>query len=64
MDHWHLFSDIEPEVHDIAVLHNILLAFKPHQPFFLGACFTIRGDVIIIGDDFGPDESFFEVASG
>ncbi len=32
--------DIKTEVHDIAIFDKIFLAFKSHQTFFLGTCFT------------------------
>lgn len=32
----HDYLHIETEVHHIAILDHIFLAFQPHQPFFLG----------------------------
>jgi len=38
-------------VHDIAVLHDILLAFQAHLARFSSTRFAFAGDVIVIGDD-------------
>ncbi len=35
-----LFSNIESEMHYVAVLDDVLFSFKSHQAFFLGARLT------------------------
>ena len=48
-------------MHDIAVLDDVFLAFEAHFAGFLGALFAVVGDEIVVADDFGADEAFFEV---
>ena len=48
-------------MHDVPVLHHIVLAFKPHLAGVLGALLALRDDEIVIGDGFGPDEALLEI---
>ena len=53
--------DIETEMHDVAVLHDIILAFGPHLARVLGGLFAAQCDEIIIGDGLGADEAALEI---
>src|SRR5580704_16676301 len=55
-------SDVEPEMHDIAIGDNIFGAFEPHLAGILGALLAAIGDKIVIGDRFGADEALLEIA--
>ena len=52
---------IKPEVHDVAVGDDILLAFQPELAGFARAGFALVGDVIGIGNGFGADKALFKV---
>ena len=52
---------IEPEVHDVAVLHHIFLAFQPEFAGLARAGFAVAGDIIGIGDGFGADIALLEI---
>ena len=54
-------SDVEEEVHDVAVLNDVVLAFGAHLAGFLSALFTLEGDEVFVGDRLGADEAAFEV---
>src|SRR5689334_18614321 len=54
-------SDVEPEVHDVAFADDVFLAFQAQLAGFLAALFAFVGDVVLVGDDLGADEAFFEV---
>ena len=40
-------SDVEQEVHHVAVLHDVLLAFQPHLAGLLRALLALAGDVVV-----------------
>src|SRR5690242_14612004 len=52
---------VEPEMHDVAVRHDIVLAFQPQLAGIARAGLAAQGDVIGIGDGLGPDETLFEI---
>ena len=52
---------VKAEQHDVAVLHHIFLAFQTHQSLFLGSRHRAARHQIVIGDNFGTDESLFEI---
>ena len=54
-------SDVEPEVHHVPVLDDVLLAFRAHLAGFSGTGFTIEAHIIFEGDGFGADEALFKV---
>ena len=54
-------SDVEEEVHDVAVLNDVVLAFGAHLAGFLSALFTLEGNEVFVGDRLGADEAAFEV---
>ena len=39
-------SDVEAEMHDVAVAHHVVLALKAHLAGFLGALLALAGDEI------------------
>ena len=51
----------EPEVHHVAVLDDVLLAFLAHLAGFLGADLAAQADVVVVGDGLGADEALLEV---
>jgi hypothetical protein len=53
--------DVEPEVHDIALAHDVFLALQTQLADFAGAALAAIGDVVVVGDDLGTDEAAFEV---
>ena len=53
--------DVKAEMHDIPIMHHILLPFQAHLARFLGALLAFESYELIIGDDFGPDEAFLKI---
>ena len=54
-------SDVEPEVHDISILHHVFFAFHAQlSGFAYGGLAAILDEVFVL-DNFGTDESFFKV---
>ena len=47
---------------DVAVLHNIVLAFLAQLAGVAGSGFAVQGDIVVIGDGLGTDETALEVA--
>lgn len=56
-----VFSDVEPEVHYITVLHDVVFAFDREPAGVTHGSFAAEADIIVIFDDFGADETFLEV---
>ena len=54
-------SICKTEVHDVAVLDDVVLALEPHLAGFLGAGFAIERDEIVVGDGLGANKSLLEV---
>src|SRR5690606_30993721 len=54
-------SDVETEVHDVAVLHDVVLAFQPPLARVLRALLALVLDEVLVGDDFGADEALLEI---
>ena len=52
---------VEPEVHYVAVLNHIFLAFHPEASGLAHGCFAAELHIIVVFDDLGADEAFFEV---
>ena len=53
--------NIEPEVHDIALLDNVLFPFEPQEALVLAARDPIMGGKIVVGHRLRTDEALFEV---
>ena len=53
--------DVEQEVHDVAVLHHVFLAFHAQHAVGAAGGFAFVAHVVGVGDDFGADEAAFEV---
>src|SRR3546814_803460 len=54
-------SDVELEVHDVPVLHQVFLALLPQLPGLLRPAFTPQRDEVVIGDRLGTDEAVLHV---
>src|ERR1700757_3708425 len=54
-------SDIEPEVHDVALLDDIVLPLEAQLPGLACAGFPLAGEVVGKGDDLGAYEAALEV---
>ena len=54
-------SDVEAEVHDVAVADGVVGAFEAHAAGILGALLAAVSDKILVGYGFGADEAFFEI---
>ena len=54
-------SNIEPEMHYIAIPDDVLLALQPHLARLLRTLFAPAGYEVVITDDFGTDEAFLEI---
>lgn len=55
------FLDVKEEVHDVAVLDDIFLAFGGELSGGSDGTFAAECDEVIVLDDFRPDEAFLEV---
>jgi hypothetical protein len=42
-------SDVEPEVHDVAVAHDVVLALAAQLAGLLGALLALAGDEVVVG---------------
>src|SRR5436309_8374581 len=51
----------EPEVHHVAILHNVVLAFEAHLAGIARARLAAEHDIIVIGNGFGADEALLEI---
>ena len=49
-------SNIEPEVHDVAFLHQVFLALQAQLAGLARTGLALAGEVVRKGDDFGADE--------
>ena len=55
-------SDVEAEVHDVAVLHNIILTFDRDLASLAAFGFATEGHIVVELDNLGPDETSLKVA--
>ena len=55
------FLHVEAEFDDVAVLHDVVLAFQSHKALFTGSLFAATGNEVIVGNNFSTDEAFFKV---
>src|SRR5215204_4093935 len=53
--------DVELEVHDIAVLHDVFLTFLPQLSRVLAGTFAAERDIVVEGDRFRADEAALHV---
>src|SRR5262245_54618097 len=53
--------DVEPEVHDVALADDVVLALEAQLAGLLRALLTVERDVVVVGDDLGADEALLEV---
>ncbi len=54
--------DVKPEVHHVAFLNNVLLAFQPPFAGFTRSGFPPSGQIVGIGDHFSANEAALEIA--
>src|ERR1041385_2003363 len=54
-------SGSEAEMHDVAVGDDVILAFEPEFAGLAGACLAVAGDVVVVGDGLGADETLLEI---
>src|SRR5512145_2434808 len=54
-------SGAEQEVHHIAILDDVFLAFRAHLAGILGALLALVGNEVFIGDGLGPDVALLEI---
>src|SRR5690349_11277201 len=54
-------SDVEPEVHDIALADDVLLALKAQLAGLLRAGLALAGEIVVIADHLGTDEAALEI---
>src|SRR5208282_5353751 len=50
-----------PDVHHVAILHDVVFAFEAERAFGAGVGFGAGFEQLIPADGFGADEMFFEV---
>ena len=50
-----------PDVHHIAVLHDVVLAFEAQSAFGAGVGFGARFEQLVPANRFGADEVFFQI---
>src|SRR5262249_61718815 len=50
-------SHIEPEVHDVPVLHHVLAPLQPVLPGFLGRGLAAECCKVVVSDDLRADEA-------
>ena len=55
-------SDVEAELHHVAVLSDVVLAFDAHLAHILGCIPGTELEELATLDDLGPDEAALEVA--
>src|SRR5512145_287982 len=53
---------VKPYVKNIPVTNHVILPFYHQLSFFLAGMLRFQGNKIIVFDNFGPDESPFEIA--
>ena len=54
-------SDVEADVDDVAVLHQVVASLDSHLPLLAGTNLTAAVDEVLIRDHFGTNEPFHEV---
>jgi len=57
----HGLSDVKTEVDDVAVLDNIVLAFRPQLARLFRPLLATAGDEVIVGDGLRADEAALEI---
>ena len=48
-------------MHHVAILHDVVLAFQPELARIARARFAVAGNIIVIGNGFGADETMLEI---
>src|SRR5690606_33280445 len=54
-------SDVEPEMHHVSLLDDVLLAFETELARLLCALLAFVGDEVLVSDDLGANEPLLEV---
>ena len=55
------FSDVKTEMENIAIAGDVVFPFGAHFSSVFRALFAAVGDIVVIGDGFGTNESAFKV---
>lgn len=53
--------DVEPEVHDISILHDVVFAFRSHLAVLLGFNFAACCSIVFVGDYLCADVATLEI---
>src|SRR5258706_6993420 len=54
-------SDVEAEVHHVAVLHDVVLSLEAHLARLLGLRFPAQAHVVVVRDHLGANEALLEI---
>src|ERR1700676_5649214 len=54
--------DIESKMHHVALADDVFLSFETQLPGLFRPSLALVRDEIVVGDDFGANESMFEVS--
>ncbi len=53
--------DIEAEMHDVAIPHQVFFSLQPQQPLLPGRRLAAGVDEIVVSDYLGTDEPFLKI---
>ena len=59
---WFVKLHIEPEMDNVAIFHEVVLAFQAPFAGIFGAVFAVIFDEIVVTNYFGTDKAFFKVS--
>src|SRR5690606_18440696 len=54
-------SGRKPEMHHVAILNDVVLAFQAHLAGIARSCLAAIGDEIVVGDGLGANEALLEI---
>src|SRR5215207_11243717 len=54
-------SDVEAEVDDVALLHDVVFAFEAEEALLAGGGVGAGAGEVVVGDDLGADEAALDV---
>ena len=53
---------VEQKMQNIAIFHNVRFTFDTHLSGFFGFLFSLKGNIILIGNSFGADKTALKIA--